>query len=236
MFEDSLVESSGRTRTRSKWYALGSFTFEAVALALLILIPYIFPAALPPHVLSSLLVAPPPPLSPAPAPVVRTASARVPASVQLVNLAAPRLIPRQIPKGDYAASPPEMNPYFGNARGSNAISLIAAPPPLPPVRIRRKSSGLVRVSSGVAAGYLLAPIHPIYPAIAKTARIQGTVVIEAIISKQGFVERAHVVSGQPILAQAALAAVSRARYQPYSLNGVPVEVETTISIDFVLGN
>jgi protein TonB len=83
---------------------------------------------------------------------------------------------------------------------------------------------------------LLAPIQPIYPAIAKAAGIQGRVVIEAIISKQGLVKQAQVVSGQPMLARAALQAVSRARYQPYMLNGQPVEVYTTIDINFVLGN
>jgi len=62
----------------------------------------------------------------------------------------------------------------------------------------------------VAEGRLLAPIQPIYPAIAKAARIQGTVVIEAIISKRGLVKEAHIVSGQPMLARAALEAVSRA--------------------------
>jgi protein TonB len=88
----------------------------------------------------------------------------------------------------------------------------------------------------VAEGRLLAPIQPIYPAIAKAARIQGTVVIEAVISRQGLVKQARIVSGQPMLAQAALEAVSRARYQPYMLNGQPVEVYTTIDINFVLGN
>lgn len=126
---------------------------------------------------------------------------------------------------------------FGNVRGGNAISLLGTPPPLPSVRpLRVRSSGPIRVSSGVAQGHLLAPIQPIYPAIAREARIQGQVVIEAIISRQGQVEQAQVVSGQPMLARAALDAVRRARYQPYTLNGQPVEVETTINIDFILGN
>lgn len=235
MFQDSLVESSGRIRTRSKWYAIASFVIEAIALAALILIPFVYPAALPPHALARLLVAPPPA---APPPATHTAPARTRAA-QLVDLAAPPVIPIQIQREDNAPTPPEMNrlnPNFGNVRGSNAMSLLAASPPLPSVRTRAKPSGPVRVSSGVAQGRLLAPIQPVYPAIAKAARIQGTVVIEAIISKRGLVKQAHVVSGQPMLARAALEAVSRARYQPYKLNSEPVEVETTISINFVLGN
>ena len=237
MFEDSLVESSGRIRTRSKWYAIGSFLIEAVALAALILIPFIYPAALPPQALTRMLIAPPPPLAPAPASHAIPAQAQAPVPVaQLVNLTAPKVIPTRIAKGDNAPAPPIMNPNFSGVPGGDAISRLGVPLPASPAPPHAKAEGPFRVSSGVAEGRLLAPIQPIYPAIAKAARIQGTVVIEAIISKQGLVKEAHIVSGQPMLARAALAAVSRARYQPYKLNGEPVEVETTISINFVLGN
>jgi len=237
MFEDSLVESSGRIRTRSTWYALGSFAIQAIALVALILIPYIYPAALPPHALTSLLVAPPPPLAPAPAPHVAPAHGQALVQpVQIANLTAPSVIPSQIHQGDNASAPTQIITGIGDFRGSNAMPLLGAPPPIPPPPARAKVSGPVRISSGVAEGHLLTPIQPIYPVIAKEAGIQGTVVIEAIISKQGIVEQAHVLSGQPMLARAALEAVSRARYQPYKLNGQPVEVDTTINIDFVLGN
>lgn len=237
MFEDSLVESSGRIRTRSKFYAIGSFVLEAITLAILILIPFVYPAALPPRALTSLLVAPPPP-PPPPAPATH-AIARPHAAVQIVqlaNLTAPSVIPNRIVKGDNAPAPPENPGIITGISGSNSGSLFGAMPPLPPMPPRVEASGPVRVSSGVAAGRLLTSIQPIYPVIAKAAGIQGTVVIDALISKQGLVEHAHVVSGEPMLAQAALAAVSRARYQPYRLNGQPVEVETTININFVLGN
>ena len=237
MFEDSLVESSGRIRTRSKWYAIGSFLIEAIALAALILIPFIYPAALPPQALTRMLIAPPPPLAPAPASHTTPAQAQAPVPVaQLVNLSAPKVIPSHIANGDNTPAPPIMNQGFGEVRGSDAISRLGVPLPAPPAPPRAKAEGPVRVSSGVAEGHLLAPIQPIYPAIAKAARIQGTVVIEAVISRQGLVKQARIVSGQPMLAQAALEAVSRARYQPYMLNGQPVEVYTTIDINFVLGN
>jgi protein TonB len=184
-----------------------------------------------------MLIAPPPPLAPAPASHTTPAQAQAPVQVaQLVNLTAPKVIPTRIAKGDNAPAPPVMNQGFGEVPGGDAISRLGVPLPAPPAPARAKAEGPVRVSSGVAEGHLLAPIQPIYPAIAKAAGIQGRVVIEAIISKQGLVKQAQVVSGQPMLARAALAAVSRARYQPYKLNGEPVEVETTISINFVLGN
>lgn len=237
MFEDSLVESTGSIRTRSKWYAIGSFLIEAVALAALILIPFIYPAALPPQALTRMLIAPPPPLAPAPASHAAPEQAQAPVQVaQLVDLTAAKVIPTRIAKGDNAPAPPMMNQGFGGAPGGDAISRLGVPLPTPPASVRAKAAGPVRVSSGVAEGRLLAPIQPIYPAIAKAAGVQGKVVIEAIISKQGLVKQAQIVSGQPMLARAALEAVSRARYQPYKLNGEPVEVETTISINFVLGN
>lgn len=234
MFEDSLVESTQRIRTRSKWYAVASFALEALALAILILIPYIYPAALPPHALASLLIAPPPPPAPPSVPHITPARAHAPVQVVALNeLAAPTIIPRRIAQGNIASLPPPMNTDLSGVHGSNIISRLALPPSLPP---RARPSGPVRVSSGVAEGRLLAPIRPIYPAIARINHIQGTVVIEAVISKQGLVEQAHVVGGQPMLAEAAMEAVRRARYQPYRLNGEPVEVETTIHIEFILGN
>jgi protein TonB len=235
MFENSLVESSGSIRTRSKWYALASFALEAIALAVLILIPFIYPAALPPHALASLLVAPPPPLAPAPAPHVTSEHTPANAPVQLVNLAAPAVIPNQIHQGDSASAPPPTETAFGEVPGGNA-PMLGAPPSIPPAPVRVKPSGPIRISSGVAAGHLLTPIQPAYPAIARAAGIQGRVVIEATISKQGLVRQAQILSGQPMLARAALEAVSQARYQPYMLNGQPVEVDTTINIDFILGN
>jgi periplasmic protein TonB len=237
MFEDSLVESAGRIRTRSRWYALGSFMLETALLAVLILFPYLYPATLLRQALSMLLVAPP--LPAAPAQVPHAPAAHTASPVQLVELTAPPRIPRRIVEGDNPPStPPGMdtgleNSGKGDIRG--AISLIGSAQPPPPVVERPKPSGPIRISSGVAEGHLLTPIQPLYPAIAKVAHVQGTVVIEALISKQGLVEQAHVVSGSPMLAQAALAAVNQARYQPYKLNGYPVEVETTINIVFTLG-
>ena len=83
---------------------------------------------------------------------------------------------------------------------------------------------------------LLAPIQPIYPQIARAAGIQGTVVIQAIISKSGHIESARVLSGSPMLQEAALQAVRAARYRTFLLNNQPTEVETTIRIVFHLGS
>ena len=91
------------------------------------------------------------------------------------------------------------------------------------------------VSSGVMAGYLMDKTPPLYPAIAREARIQGTVVLQATIGKAGEIENLRAVSGPPMLRQAALDAVRSWRYKPFLLNNNPVEVETTINVVFSLG-
>jgi protein TonB len=83
---------------------------------------------------------------------------------------------------------------------------------------------------------LLTPLHPVYPRIAIAIRTEGTVVIEAIISKTGNVESARVISGPPMLQNAALDAVRSALYAPFKLNGDPVEVQTTFSVNFKLND
>jgi protein TonB len=78
-------------------------------------------------------------------------------------------------------------------------------------------------------------VNPTYPPIARAARISGTVVLQATISKQGTIQNLRVISGPPMLTQSALEAVKSWRYKPYELNGEPVEVETTVNVVFNLG-
>ena len=92
----------------------------------------------------------------------------------------------------------------------------------------------VRVSQGVSQGLLVHQVKPNYPPLARQARIQGTVVLQALISKDGSIENLHLISGHPMLAPAAIDAVKQWKYKPYFLNGEPVEVETTINVNFTL--
>jgi protein TonB len=94
---------------------------------------------------------------------------------------------------------------------------------------------VVKISSGVMQGMLLLKTSPLYPPIARAARVQGTVVLQATISKTGSIENLHVVSGPAMLQQAALDAVKSWRYKPYLLNNEPVEVETQVNVIFTLG-
>ena len=113
---------------------------------------------------------------------------------------------------------------MGSMFGSGNVPKVQAAPP-------KK----VNISAGVAIGMLIQKTTPIYPPIAKAARVSGTVVLQAVISKEGTIKDLHVVSGPAMLQQAALDAVRQWRYRPYLLNNEPVEVDTTVNVIFTLG-
>jgi protein TonB len=92
----------------------------------------------------------------------------------------------------------------------------------------------VRVSSGVVSGLLLRRVNPVYPPLARQARIQGVVLLQAQISKTGDIENLQLISGHPMLAPAAIEAVKQWKYKPYLLNGEPVEVDTQVQVNFTL--
>ncbi len=106
----------------------------------------------------------------------------------------------------------------------------------PPAQVQPapRPRGPVRMSSGVVAGLKVGGDHPVYPADAKAQGISGSVVLHAIIGKDGHIESLVVVSGNELLAAAALDAVKTWTYRPYMLNGEPTEVDTTITVNFNL--
>ncbi len=107
-----------------------------------------------------------------------------------------------------------------------AVRLVAAPKIATPTR--------VRVSSGVVSGLLVRKVPPTYPPLARQARIQGVVVLQAQISKDGTIQNLQLISGHPMLAPAAIEAVKQWKYRPYLLNGEPVEVDTQVQVNFTL--
>jgi protein TonB len=119
-----------------------------------------------------------------------------------------------------------------DAPNSVISSVIKIPPAMPKVVTPAK----VRVSSGVAQGLLIHETKPVYPPLAMQARIQGTVLLQAVVAKDGTVQELRVVSGHPLLVKAAMDAVKLWRYKPYRLNDQPVEVDTEIIVNFTLGS
>jgi TonB family protein len=140
-----------------------------------------------------------------------------------------------------AGSPEELNQVADSLKAiafkedlvnPNCSARILSSPPLPPQNAEVPQR--VRVSSGVASGLIIKKVAPSYPPDARLARIQGQVVLKAVIDKDGNVESLELVSGHPLLAPAAIEAVKQWKYKPYLLNGTPVKVETQILVNFML--
>jgi len=140
----------------------------------------------------------------------------------------PTHIPESSPVNASATAPPAELP----ARSDKPVQ----PPSTPEAEESQpKSPQRIRVPEEVSRKLLISTVFPTYPALARQARIQGTVVLDANISKDGTVETLQVISGHPLLVQAALDAVKQWRYKSYVLNGKPVAVNTQIIVAFTLG-
>jgi protein TonB len=244
MFEDSLIESGGRLKTKRGATTAISFVLQALLVGVLVLIPLIFTEALPKTQLMTFLVAPPPPPPPPPPPAA--APVRVVKQIQsdLVNgqLRTPTKIPQKVQmiKED-EAPPPEMSTggvvggVPGGVPGGQMGGVIGGIISSTPVAVPKVATPQrVRVSLGVSQGLLVKRVQPNYPPLARQARIQGQVLLQAEISKDGTIENLRLISGHPMLAPAAIEAVKQWRYRPYMLNGEPVAVETQVQVNFTL--
>jgi periplasmic protein TonB len=237
MFEDSLVESSGRLSARRPWATAASFAVQSVVIASLLLLSLVYTESLPSQRWIDVLQVPPPP--PSTAPGMRTvASAGAKGSASQSPLIVPREIPRVIERvrdGNLASS--QSDGVFGDVPGGISVpgsgevmDVLGRPgAPMPKLAIQK-----VRVSSGVAQGLLIRQVNPQYPSPARLARIEGKVVLQALIGKDGTIQNLRVISGHPMLTGAAMDAVKQWLYKPYYLNGEPVEVETMINVNFNL--
>ncbi len=247
LFSDSLLQYHGQKK-RQTWTTAFSFLFQCVLLGILLLIPLYFTQELPKSQLLTFLVAPPPPPPPPPPAAAQAAQIMKQIQTDLLSnggLRTPSKIPQKIemikeeeaplpiPTGGVVGGVPGGIPggQLGGVIGGivNATSNLAYVPKLQPVVPQR-----VRISQGVTSGMLIRKVEPLYPVLARSARISGDVVLKAIINKQGEIQDLQLVSGHPMLVPAAIEAVRQWRYRPYLLNGQPVEVETTITVIFTL--
>lgn len=163
-------------------------------------------------------------------------SNRPPVQSKMMNdqLSAPTRIPEGI-KNQVAEDgpPPSMSLGADGLGGGQANAGLFNRRPEPVVKAA--PTGPLNISSGVAAGMLIQKTPPVYPNIARSARVAGTVELHAVIAKNGTIKDLQVVSGPAMLRQAAADAVRTWRYRPYKLNNEPTEVETTINVIFSLG-
>jgi len=238
MFEDSLIESGGKLKTSRGRTTTFSFFLQAIIIGVMVLIPLLITDALPKAQLMMALVAPPPPPPPPPPPAVVHVVKQVQTDIVNGQLRTPTKIPKKVEIIKEEEAPPPVSGVVGGVPGGvpggqmgGVIGGIIGNTPVavPKVAVQR-----VRVSQGVTQGMVLHKVQPVYPPLARTARVQGSVVLAAIIGKDGTIQNLHVVSGHPLLTQAALDAVKQWRYRPYILNGEPVEVDTQVTVNFTL--
>jgi protein TonB len=233
------LESTGDPSARRSWSTFASFAFQAMALSLLLLIP-LFSIQGPPRLEWLRQVIAPPPTAPPAPPVPQHQTSQTMTNMSGPHMVEPHVIPNTIAAIHETEAPaaPDLDrsgvPGGTGRRGNGVINSLGpaadfvAPPPRPMVN---KPLHLSHISEG----NIIYRVQPIYPEIARLARIQGPVVLRAVISKAGTIENLTLESGHPALVPAATNAVKQWRYRPYLLNNEPVEVETEITVNFVLG-
>ena len=214
-----------------KWYALPLSLFSHSAIVgLLIALPILAPAIMPsvfadgePTWISTSLPAPPPP-------PIRQEKVVAPPSDRPI-------VPTQAATG-FAPERPRIETGWEEANGSlNRIigdfdkdAVFGPPPPV----VEKAPPPPVRVGFGVRAPQKLREVNPVYPPIAQSARVQGIVIIEATIGAEGRVTNARILRSVPLLDQAAIDAVKQWEFTPTLLNGVPVPVVMTVTVNFTL--
>ena len=243
MFEDSLLESGGRLKTKRGRTTTFAIILEIALVGVMVLLPLIFTEALPKQQLMTFLVAPPPPPPPPPPAAAPVKIVKV-IQTDIVNgaLRTPTKIPQKIQMIKEDEAPPPVMASSGVVGGvpggipggqmGGVIGGIISSTPVAVPKVATPQR--VRVSQGVSAGLLVRKVNPNYPPLARQARIQGQVILRAVISKDGSIEGLTLVSGHPMLAPAAIDAVKQWKYKPYLLNGEPVEVDTEVLVNFTL--
>ncbi len=240
-----LVYSANKTKNWKRATMPMAYILDGVAVGVMVLVPLIYTQGLPKAQLLTMLEAPPPPPPPPPPPAAAPPRVVV-HQVSLKQLMeAPTVIPKNIAKvkdqpisnasagvvGGVPGGVPggSMGGVIGGVIGGMGV----APPPPPP---KAKTPSVIRVGGQVEAAKVIYQPMPQYPPLAKMARIQGTVRLEAVIAQDGTIQDLKVLSGHPLLIPAALSAVKTWRYEPTLLNGVPVKVITEIDVNFTLSD
>jgi protein TonB len=244
MFENMLIEEKIKTR-RGRTTVL-SFLLQVFLVGVIVIIPLLFTQALPTRMLETALVAPPPPPPPPPPAGASTPTRHVEQTQVKSELEVPVKIPQKVamvhenlPQSDQIADAAPSTGVVGGVPGGvpggtvggivgGVLGGVGAAVP------KLAAPNRVKVSSGVTAGLLIHQVKPQYPSLARSAHVQGDVVLHAIIGKDGHVKGVQVMSGHPMLSAAAVDAVKQWQYKPYVLNGQPVEIDTNITVKFTL--
>jgi protein TonB len=239
---------------------IGSLIFHGLLIVAVLTIPLLLPQSISERELLVTSVAPiAPPPAPAPPPPVEVAvpTRREAKPQTLPTTPAPLVMPSAIPKEiaklveePIAAPVNVIGGVPGGVPGGLAGGVLGGilssqediavlppplppPPPMPPPLPKVARTGPIRVGGNVQEPRPIKTVPPVYPALASKARVAGTVVLEATLTKEGTVEAIHVISGHPLLIEAAIAAVKQWQYEPTLLNGEPVSVILTAKVNFL---
>ena len=240
MFRETLIESSSQTKKRRRWPMATAFTLQVIGTALLIAIPMLTTGVIP--VAARTVVFTPTTYRPQ-EPVRQTSGTSSPRSLCCraaerfvsINNSGRNLITfgrPSTPNTDQNVGPDttiggNSGPFCPKCFEGSGPSLVVPKPPDPPKRIP---------VSNISEAQLTNKVVPAYPRTAQLTGIQGQVKLHAIISRDGTIQSLSLISGPPLLAQAAISAVGQWRYRPYILNGEAVEVETWITVNFTRNN
>jgi protein TonB len=252
MFEQTFV---GSGQTKKPATIMMAFLLQTVLVIVAIIIPMIWFDVLPTAQLQSFLVAPPPPPPPPPPPAAAAPVKVVkviPRQFDAGKLMAPKVVPKEVATIKEEELPPPSTGVAGvvggvpggvaggtpgGVLGGIIGSVPSAAPPPPPAKkeeVKPATPQRIKVGGNVQSARLVRQPRPVYPPLAKQARISGVVKLGAVISKDGTIQQLEVISGHPLLVPAALEAVKQWVYQPTLLNGEPVEVQTQIDVNFTL--
>lgn len=242
MFEDSLFASSSVASPRRGWTAIVSFTIQTMFVGTLIVLPLLFTQVLPlPH-WDQLISVPSAPAPAPPQPVVHETPQRWNSNMAEGHMLVPPRIPDRIAHVVETGPPPQLGIADAGVYGStnsgivgdgvigsilNGMHTSSVHPTLQPLK-------RVPLSTGVSEGLLIHKVTPTYPSLALAAHVQGEVILQAVIGKDGTIQNLRAISGPPMLVKSALDAVQQWRYRPYLLNNEPVEVETQIHVRFTI--
>lgn len=248
-FMKALLELPSEYKHRNPLEWVVAVLLHAAVISALIIVPLYLTDTIDLRAFQNTWLAEPAPPGPPPPPAAAPQVQRVAPSVSRLILGgrmmAPSVIPRKIaiikedplppePAGGVVGGVPGGVPggtlggVLGGIIGGAASPMAAVAPPPPPVK------RIVRVGGKIDPPKQIFSAEVKYPAIAKAAKVEGLVVIDAIIDEEGNVVQAHVVSGPPLLIGAALQSVERWRYEPTRLNGEPVSVEMHVQVHFAL--
>lgn len=241
MFAESMLENSWGQRSRRGLSTLGSFGVQAIIIGSMIVLSLLKSVVMP----SAQMVSTPifaGRVEPSPIAAAHPrggTTATPPSTTNTIRLMQPSQVPVGITQGsEEPSSGPPLVPsgdIYGRDLSPSGPSLPTSllgthpvMPVAPPPAVRQFRT------SRMLEGSLIRRVQPVYPPLAKSARIQGPVVLAAVISKAGTIENLRSLSGHPMLVGAAVDAVRQWMYRPYILNGEAIEVETQITVNFTL--